>query len=159
MPDIFADGNTRVAYVPTIANIAAPTTTELNAGTLLHDVITADGLEGFEASTAEVDTTALSSTFDTKLPGRASFSNTMLRFKKQSGTDTVFNLFVTNLAGYIVVRRSIAATTAWASSQKVAVYPFQAGEIKLLKPEANTVERYEVPTMITSAPNQRSAVA
>jgi hypothetical protein len=83
----------------------------------------------------------------------------MLRLKKQSGTDTVFNLFVTNLAGYIAVRRSIAATTAWASSQKLAIYPFQAGEVKFLTPEANTVERYEVPTMITSTPQQRATVA
>jgi hypothetical protein len=36
MADIIVDGQTRVAYVPTIANIAAPTTTELNAGTLLQ---------------------------------------------------------------------------------------------------------------------------
>lgn len=162
MADIFADGNTRVSYVPTIANIAAPTTTELNAGTLLHDTITADGLVGFEAETAEVDTTALSSTFDTKLPGRASFSGTMLRLKKQNtnpAADTVFNLLATNVAGYIAIRRSLAATTAWASSQKLAIYPIQCGEVKFLTPEANTVERYEVPTMITATPQQRAVVA
>jgi len=59
--DIFADGNTRVAWVGAISNIASPTTTELNAGILLQSVITADGLMGFEATTAEVDTTSLAS--------------------------------------------------------------------------------------------------
>ena len=58
MADIIVDGKTRVAYVPTIANIAAPTTTELNAGTLLQSTLIPAGLEGFENSTAEVDNTS-----------------------------------------------------------------------------------------------------
>ena len=33
MADIIVDGQTKVYYVPTISNIAAPTTAELNAGT------------------------------------------------------------------------------------------------------------------------------
>jgi hypothetical protein len=32
VPDIFIDGMIRVGYAATIANIQAPTTTELNAG-------------------------------------------------------------------------------------------------------------------------------
>jgi hypothetical protein len=50
--------------------------------------MTPDGLTGFEPSTADVDNSALNSTFDTKTIGRDSFSGTMLRLKKQSGTDT-----------------------------------------------------------------------
>ncbi len=160
MADVFADGNTRVAFVPAIANIAAPTTTELNAGTLLQGTMTADGLNGFEATTAEVDTTSLSSTFDTKSLGRDSFSNTMVRLKKQTyGSDTIFTTLVRNTAGYIVIRRGIAETTAWASGQAVEVYPIVCGQTKFLAPTANSIQKYEVPTPITSAPNLRAAVA
>src|SRR5258708_36513503 len=105
MPDIVVDGFTRVAYVPTIANIAAPTTTELNAGILLTSVMTPDGLTGFEPTTADVDNSSLNSTFDTKTIGRDSFSGTKLILKKQSGTDTAYATLLRGVAGYIVVRR------------------------------------------------------
>ena len=159
MADIPTDGNTRVAYVPTIANIAAPTTTELNAGTLLQSVITSDGLVGFEPTTSDVDNTALNSTFNTVTIGRDQYSGTMLRFKKQSGTDTAYATLTRGTSGYIVIRRDIAETTAWASSQAVEVYPVTFGQTRRLTPEGNSLTRWEVDTKITSAPQIRAAVA
>lgn len=161
MADVLADGNTRVAYVTAIANIAAPTTTELNAGTsiLLQSLITADGLVGFEPTSAEVDTTALNSTFNTKSIGRSEFSGTMLRLKKQTGTDTAYTTLIRAATGYIVIRRDTAETTAWGVGNAVEVYPIIVGETKRLAPEANSIARYEVPTMVTSAPNLRAVVA
>ncbi|MFG3340530.1 hypothetical protein [Glycomyces sp. NPDC048151] len=159
MGDIIVDGTVKVAYVPTIAALAAPTTTEINAGDDIDGFMTADGLVGFEPETAEVDTTALSSTFDTKRPGRASFSGTMLRIKKQTGTDTTYTTLVRGVEGYIVVRRYTAASAAWTAADKVAVYPIQCGERRDLAPEANTTARYEVPTMITSSPSLNAVVA
>lgn len=159
MADIPVDGYTRVAWVPSIANIAAPTTTELNAGTLLTDKITADGLVGFEPETADVDTTSLASTFDTKTIGRDVFSGTLVRLKKQTATDTVYNTLTRGTEGHIVVRRDILGTTAWASSQAVEVYPVICGQTKRLAPEANTVARYEVPTKVRSAPELRATIA
>jgi hypothetical protein len=80
--DIIADGKTRVAYVPTIANIASPTTTELNAGLLLQSLLTADGLGGFQPDTAKVDTSSLASTFSTSKNGRTSFeANALERYQ------------------------------------------------------------------------------
>ncbi len=159
MPDITADGKTRVAWVPAIANINAPTTTELNAGMLLQSTMTADGLVGFRPETADVDTSALDSTFSTSVNGRTSFSGTMLRLKKQSGTDTIFDTLVRDAAGYVVIRRSVAASTAWASAQKCEVYPALCGEVSRVDPEPNTVERYEIPVKITASPALRAAVA
>jgi hypothetical protein len=159
MADITADGKTRVYWVTTIANINAPTTTELNAGIALQSTMTADGLNGFQPATADVDTSSLDSTFSTMVNGRTSFSNTSIRLKKQSGTDTIFTTLVRDTAGYVVIRRSIAATTAWASSQAVEVYPALCGEVSRMDPEPNTVERYEIPIKITSSPALRSAVA
>jgi hypothetical protein len=159
MPDITADGKTRVAWVPTIANINAPTTTELNAGMLLQSTLTADGLMGFAPETADVDTSALDSTFNTNVNGRTSFSNTGLRLKKQSGTDTIFTTLVRDAAGYIVIRRSLASSTAWASTQPCEVYPALCGEVSRVDPEPNTVERYEIPIKVTASPALRAAVA
>lgn len=161
MPDIIVDGMTRVAWVPSIANIAAPTTTELNAGTLLQSTLTPSGLTGFENTTAEVDNTSLASTFDTKLPGRQSFSGTMLTLKKQSGTDTVFTLLTTpGTDGYIVIRDGVTESTAWATNDKVEVYPVRTASHSMLgRGESNSLLRYQVPTPVTSKPNLKAVVA
>lgn len=159
MPDVLADGNTRVAFVPSISNQASPTVAELNAGILLQSVITADGLVGFEASTAEVDTTSLASTFNTKTIGRDDFSGTMLRLKKQTyGADTAFTTLARGVTGFIVVRRGVLETTAWTAAQTPEVYPIICGQRKMLPPEANSIQRYEVPTPITAAPTLAATV-
>lgn len=159
MPDIVVDGKTRVAYVPTIANIAAPTVAELNAGMLLQSTLTASGLAGFAPDTAKVDTSSLASTFNTAVNGKSSFDGTQLTLKKQTGTDTIHDTLVRGTTGYIVIRRSIAESTAWATSQKVSVYPIECGETVYMDPEENTVERYTIPLTISSSPNQRATVA
>lgn len=159
MADITADGKTRVYWVTTIANTAAPTTTELNAGIDLTSTLTADGLSGLQPDTADVDTSSLASTFNTMVNGRSSFSNTRLRLKKQSGTDTIFTTLVRDTAGYLVIRRSITQSTAFASAQGLEVYPALCGEVARMDPEPNSVERYEIPIKITSTPNLRAAVA
>jgi hypothetical protein len=159
MADIVIDGMVRVDWVPSISNNSAPTTTELNAGIALTTLITDDGLIGWEAETADVPTTPLSGTFDTVDVGRVSFSNTALRIKKQSGTDTTYTTLVKNASGYIVIRRNTAYSTAWASSQQLEVFPVKCGETKYVMPAANTLSRYEVPMKITSAPTMRATVA
>lgn len=159
MADIVVDGNTRVAYVPAIANIAAPTTTELNAGILLQSVMTPDGLTGFEPTTADVDNSALNSTFDTKDIGRDSFSGTKLIFKKQSSGDTAYSTLTRGTSGFIVVRRDIDNASAWSSTQAVEVYPVKFGQRRRLAPTANTVTKWESDVKITSTPNLAAAVA
>lgn len=160
MADVFADGNTRVYFVTAIASQAAPTTAELNAGIALQSFLTADGLVGFEATSAEVDTTSLASTFNTKTIGRDDFSGTMLRLKKQTyGSDTPFSTLTRGTSGFIAIRRGITETTAWTSTQAVEIYPITCGQTKFLAPEANSVQKYEVPTPITGAPTLRGAVA
>jgi hypothetical protein len=83
----------------------------------------------------------------------------MLRIKKQDATDTTWNTLVRGAQGYIVIRRDIAETTAWAAAQKAEVYPVIVGQARRLAPEANTVARYEVPTKINAAPELRATVA
>lgn len=160
MADVFADGQVRVSYVASISNQNAPTVAELNAGIQLQATLTADGLVGYEASTAEVDTTSLASTFNTKNIGRDDYSGTMLRLKKQTvGADTVRTTLSRGTTGFVAVRRGIPETTAWASSQQVEIYPIICGRRKELTPTANSVMKYEVPTPITAAPSPDAVVA
>jgi len=135
-----ADARTRVAYVPSVANIAAPTVAELNAGVLLNSDITPDGLVGFEATTTAVDTSALDSEYDTTDVGRDSFSGTMLRMKKRLTGDTPYTtLGAKGVTGFLAIRRDLAVGTAWASSQAVEIYPMKTGRRRNLAPEKNSV--------------------
>ena len=160
MADSLADGNTRVAYVPSIASLSAPTVAELNAGILLQTVITPDGLIGLEPDTADVPTGSLASVYSTVDIGRDSFSGTMLRMKKQTTGDTAYSTLGTRATtGYLVVRRSVLEGTAWASSQAVEVYPVKTGRRRRLAPAENEVEKYEIPLKIYQAPNIDAVVA
>jgi hypothetical protein len=66
---------------------------------------------------------------------------------------------VKNALGFVVVRRGVAAATAWATNDKVEVYPVECGETRHMDPEPNTVQRYEVPLKITASPSLRAVVA
>ncbi len=157
MSDLLADGNCRVSYVPSIASKAAPTTTELNAGTGLESFITPDGLD-ISPATAPVDTSSLSSTFTTQGAGRRSY-NPALTLKRQTGVDGVYNLLQYQVAGFLVVRRNLAASTAWATGQLVEVYPIQFGEVAMLKPAPNEVQKYTAPMFMTADAAPRAVIA
>lgn len=159
MADLITDGFTRVYWVTSIANIAAPTAAELTAGLLLHDLMTSDGLVGFQPATADVPTSKFSSTFDTNKPGRVSYSGTMLRFFRQDGTDTIYNTLAYNTVGFVAIRRGLAATTAWTAAQRVQVYPSTCGERSDLDPEPNTLQRWESALKIHAQPNLNATVA
>lgn len=158
MADLITDGRTKVSFVTTISVQASPTAAELNAGTSLEAIMTPDGLIGFEPDTADVDNSALNSTFDTKIAGRASFSNTALRLKKQAGTDTVYNTFVRDTAGFIAIRRGTLATVAFTAADKVEIYPVITGETRNLPPASNEVQKWELPVKVTTTPTIRATV-
>ena len=66
--DLLADGMIKATWAPNVANVAAPTVAELNAGVDLECYIPLDGLD-IKGDTASVDNTALCSTDDTEEPG------------------------------------------------------------------------------------------
>ena len=157
MSDLFDDGNTRVSFVPSIATISAPTTTELNAGTALESYITPAGLQ-IKASTATVDTSNLASTFTTQGVGRRSFTITV-EMKRQTPTDTAYNLLPYRTSGYLVVRRTKTSTTPWTSGDVIEVYPVTTGEPELAPPAANEVAKFTSSMMVTSDPSTRAVIA
>lgn len=160
MVDIVVDGMTRVAFVPTIADTSAPTVAELTAGTYIGSVLVAGGMEGFEASTSEVDNTAFDSRFGTKSPGTSEYSGTRLILKKQDGADPVWTLLTEfGTSGYLVVRDGEDAQNAFASADVVNIYPVMTGDWDYMNRERNSVLRYWVATPITSEPVKPATVA
>lgn len=160
MPDIVSDGNIRVSWLTACANIAAPTVSEVNAGLLLAGVASSDGLSGWQPDTATIPNRKLNSTFNSGDVGSISIEDALIRFFKQSGTDTTYTTLIKNAAGFILIRRSLPSATAYASSQLLqGVYPAKCGQRRWLDVEENTMERYEVPFKITSEPAFDAVIA
>lgn len=159
MSDLISDGNTKVAFAATIANINAPTVAELTAASDWTTRLTPDGLKT-DPSTADVDTSSLASTFTTNQPGRRSYS-VELTFKRGSTTteDNPYTTLVYGATGYVVVRRGVAYTTAFATGDKVEVYPVAAGEAQNIAPAANEVSKFMSPLKVTSDAATRAVVA
>jgi hypothetical protein len=159
MSDLISDGKTRVAWATSIANINAPTVAELTAAADYTTRITPDGLK-LDPSTADVDTSSLASTFDTKTVGRVGF-DTELTFKRGStgAEDLPYTTLKYGVSGYLVVRRGIAYTTAWTTGQTVEVYPITCGEPQNSSPAANEVMKFVSPMKVTSSPATAATVA
>lgn len=160
MPSVAIDGTIRLAYVATIANQAAPTVAELNAGTLLQSLVTKDGLVT-PSETNTVDDAALADTFDGTVPGTFG-GPVVLTFKRRTApdADTAWNLVVYGTTGFIVVRRQIAQATAWTAAQPIEVYPGAWNQKIPVTPARNEQHRFTVEWPVRSpGPSMDAVVA
>ena len=154
------DGMITVRHVPSVANKAAPTVAEINAGTDLTPHMTKDGLT-VPSGQNMVDDSNLNEVFDAQVVGSygGPISMTMKRNNGAGGTDTAWNLITYGLAGYLVVRRGIASATAFAASQAVEVYPVQYHEPVMMQTATNEQARFTAQAAVTSAPSLKAVVA
>lgn len=159
MADLISDGTTKVAFVTSIANINAPTAAELTAGLDWTSRITPDGLKT-DPTTADVNTSSLASTFDTNQPGRRSYVCEVTFKRGTTPTDDQpYTTLLYGTAGYLVVRRGVAYTTAFTTGDKVEVYPIACGEPQNIAPAANEVSKFMVPMKVTTDPATHAVVA
>jgi hypothetical protein len=159
MADLISDGNIKVAWVTSIATPTAPTAAELNAGYDWTQRLTPDGLKA-DPTTADVNTSSLASTFETAVPGRKSYA-CEITFKRGTTPqdDQPYNTLSYGVTGYLVVRRGAAYATAFATGDRVEVYPVAAGEPQNVAPTANEILKVQVKLTVTSDPATRAIVA
>lgn len=159
MSDLISDGNTKVAWVTSIANIQAPTAAELNAGNDWTLRLTPDGLKT-DPTTADVVTSSLGSTFDTNVPGRRSYVCEITYKRGSTPTeDQPYTTLTYGTTGNLVVRRGTPFATAFATADKVEVYPVAAGEPQNIAPAANEILKVMSSLKVTSDPATRAIVA
>lgn len=154
MPDLTFDGMIRVTFVPTIANIAAPTAAELNAGSAidLTPLLTPDGFS-FSSDTGNVDNTKMNSTANSNRVGRRSYTLSVTYVRNTDAAGLALEAALTYRAvGYLVVRANIAYATTYAAAQKVQVYPIEVGEANPASPAPDTLQTVEVPLTVTADP-------
>lgn len=159
MADLLGDGNVKATWVAAVANISAPTTTELNGGVDLQLVITKEGL-AIEPEQAAVDNTALASRDETEDAGTVKYS-IELTVKRQdtTGADIGWNTLVDRALGYLVVRRTQAHEDAYAAGDEVEVYPVRCGRPRMAPPALNEAQRFMVKLFNHTAPDTRATVA
>ncbi len=159
MADMLNDGNIRVSYVPSIADIAAPTVTELTAGTALECLLTADGLK----PSSDEDTVAvpkLCQTINAKAPGRTTYGFDLTFVRQDDPTDDVaWTTLLRGTEGYLVIRYGLAHGTAWTAAQKVEVYPGKVGERRPQQPEANGATTFMSTWYVSDQPELDGVVA
>lgn len=157
MSVVIIDGRVRVSWLTACANTSGPTVAELNAGTALQGFITPDGLNiGME--TGGVNTSNLGSTFTTMRAGRKVPSITV-KMHHDSPTDSPYNLVPYRANGFLAIRRGVDATTAWATSDKVEIYPVESGEAQQEPPQPDGTWDFTSPMFVTSDPVTRAVVA
>lgn len=157
MTDIVVDGTIKVGWVTTLSSLTSPTATQITAGVDLESFITPDGLNVDEADEM-IPTAALNSTFSTEKIGRTTV-DASLTFKHQGLADPPWTTFASRPAGYLVVRYGVAATTDWAASQKVDIYPCTAGDRQPVQAAPNEVAKFTVPLFITGTPSKAVTTA
>lgn len=157
MADMLNDGQIKVTYVPTIADISAPTVTELTAGTDLECLITA-----LEPSVEEetVTTPKLCETVTAQDPGRTAYSFGLTFVRKDEETeDLAWESLPRLTSGYLVFRYGKDYQTAYASGDSVQVYPGKFGEQRQQQPENNSATQFASTWFVNRQPDLHAVVA
>lgn len=159
MTDMLNDGNIKLSFVPSIADISAPTVTELSAGTDLECLVTADG---FQPTVNEevVSVAKLCETSNSEAPGRATHQVTLTLVRQEEEADDIaWTTLKRGVTGFLAVRFGVDHSTEWADGDKAIVYPIKCGERRLQAPEANGATLFQVQMYVTAQPDMDAVVA
>lgn len=151
------EGKTKVYLVSSIADISAPTVTELNAGTDISGLLTKDGLT-LPQNQNMVDSATLKETFDAQLVGSWGGSIELTCFRDDTN-DEAWELFTYGLNTHLVVRRGLPVDDAWAGDQDAEVYPIQTHQPIMQSTAANEQQRFTVGAAVTAEPDLKAVVA
>lgn len=162
IPGTSAEGNITTIWVPTIANIKAPTLTELNAGTDISNYVMLGGWS-FEPSQDTVSDQRENAVQDFGAPGRKSAGDISIEVIDNTNTEheeqnEAVTLMHEGASGYIVRRRGMATDAPLAEGQKLTVVSVTCGEKQVINPDANTMIRSKIP-LFAKAPGWESETA
>lgn len=127
--DMPADGAVKVAFVPAVANLSAPTAAELTAGGSvdLSPYIKSDG-RVHTINEAVIDAGKLADDEDFQLPGRVTHTWTLTYSRGTTGTEAAFLTLKKGTQGFLVQRIGPPSGQAFASGDLVNVYTITCGE-------------------------------
>lgn len=148
-------GKTRVFFVPTIANQAAPTAAEIAAGTELSAKV-AD-IAGFSSSLDRIDAPDMSSNFTPTVPGEAKVADSSLQIYLESISNPLRATLAQNTTGFIVFC-DYKPSGALAAADVVDVYPVTVGSIPKERSMSSTPAKWTAEFGISAVPSEDVAV-
>lgn len=154
-PSISAEGNLRIKFVDTVADIDAPTVAEWDGGVDITYSLTPDGWAPTQDQGTVVDD-RLSLAQALERPGKKTKS-LVLRYVYGTDEDIAAEELEEGTAGYFLVRVG-PNEDAGAAGQKVTVWPILAGEQMEQPPAANGVFTMQQKAFVTGRVAQRVAL-
>lgn len=153
VPGTPADGNIVTLWVPTIANIKAPTLDEIDAATDISNYVMLGGWN-FEPSQATVSDQRENSSQDYGIPGRKSVGDCSIEVIDNTNTqreeteNTAVATLTEGVEGFFLRRRGLPTDEAFAAGQKVSVVAARIGAKASIKPDENTMQRATIPFFV-----------
>lgn len=139
--------NVTLWWVPTIADIAAPTVAEITAGT----DITCEFAEFTPGVTQNnIDTSGYCSRVDSEVVGTVGYSLS-IDFYRDDTDDTAWELFSWGLEGHLVWREGVAYDPDATAADKVSVWQAQSGEKQIAATAKNTRRTFTVGFAVQAA--------
>lgn len=144
--DMRADGQLKVVYVASIADIENPTVAEVTAGSTvdLSCFLLADG--GFDHTVDEetVDNAKLCDVTDYEQPGRFKHQLTITYARKQlAADDEAYTTLKRGTGGYVVTRWGKPADDALIATDVIDVYTITCGAQQKQAPERNSIAKVQ----------------
>ena len=150
-------GVLKIRYVPTIANKAAPTVAEINAGVDLSSQLTRDGL-ATPSKGSTIDASDISDAFNSTAAGPYGGDPITAKFHRDAvtGSDTAWSTLPRLTAGYFVVGRFGLTPSA---GQRVEVWPITVISREMADTAENETEKFTVTCAVPTPPNDNAVVA
>lgn len=159
MPRLVHEGNTKVRWLPAVANKQAPTAAEITAGTDLTPQLPSDGVN-LNPNRNNASVSMLDSSFVPEAVGTWGVGIT-LTFTRQPTSittgvgDAIWDLFDRGDTGFLLISRFGAPI----AGDKVEVYPAESHAPIPLATAENAYQRFEVQLAVTDEPALKATVA
>jgi hypothetical protein len=144
-------GLSKIAFVPTIASMAAPTMAEITAGTVL-DTQMAE-MSGFQFKNSVIKTPDLSTTFVSQIPGEDEADDSSMTFYDDDAAEVVRDALVKGADGFIVLMPYGKIAT-----KRCEVWPVTSTGFNDEWTVANEAAKAMSQFSVTAPPNQNSTI-
>lgn len=168
-PKLLTDASRKLVFVPTIADVSAPTVTELTgAGVVeLSCMVTAANFQLGATGDDPISDPALCATSNSSVPGRTNYEGAMDFYRwRETADDTPWTTFTAKgLHGYLVQRigqvpeGTKAHTVEFAASDEVQVYEVLTNTPQIMSPADAGYEKFRQVFSIQDNVNERAVVA
>lgn len=147
------EGQFKVYWLTSCANIQSPTTAEIAAGKYIGAFMTKDGA-ALNTGQAAVDTAGIDSLWDTQIGGSTQMTPELTLFRDGTSETNGWDLVVQGTQGFLL----ISTFGAPIAGSKAIVIPAEMGIGKPANSAANTAQKFTVSFFMTATPAQKAVV-